>query len=103
MLKSASINTVDARANALRNEQLDVELFSLYPNPTQNFINIHLSNFDKDVLSSYRISSTSGQLMMRDEINSSNTKINLVNLITGNYIVLVKCGDKTEEKKFVKK
>ncbi len=100
------VSTLQATASERvrsRQSDFDRELFTLYPVPTDDFVNVKLSSLDKNITSSYRIYNSSGQLVLRDEINNSTTRINVSSLNAGNYIVVVKCGDRMEEKKVVKK
>lgn len=103
MLKSAMDNAADTRIKALRAEQLDAELFTLYPNPTNNFINISLSKFDGEIPANYKIFSSNGRLVYESDIKSSITNVNVSGWSKGIYIVVVKYGDRTEEKKVIVK
>ncbi len=62
---------------------------SLYPNPFTNVININ-SNEDTEVVGqTLNLYGTSGKLYLSQTIVSSNTTLNLSNLVPGMYILKI--------------
>ena len=60
--------------------------FSLYPNPARNILNVK-SN-DNNVMKSVQVYDLTGRLVI--DTNLTNSSINVENLVTGSYIVLLK-------------
>lgn len=84
--------------NDVSNEQI---IFSVYPNPTQNTLNIQFKSDINKV--EIKILNVIGQTVLLEDINISSHKIfDVSNLINGIYILQVKANNKTFTQKFVK-
>lgn len=70
--------------------------FMLYPDPANNYIMLN-DNFSR---AEYSISDMSGQEIIRQELNSSSTSIDITNLAPGYYFVSVIDDDRISVKKF---
>ena len=76
-------------------EEYDSINFTIFPNPTQNVLNIE----SNEAIESIRIYSLQGQLIKVD----SSSKVDVTQLSSGLYFVQVIIDGKSETKKFVKK
>ncbi|WP_313807239.1 FG-GAP-like repeat-containing protein [Flavobacterium sp.] len=75
--------------------------FTVYPNPAQDFLNIGLKN-GSETIKSTSIFDISGRLIKTDD--SSNTQINVSNLQSGTYLLLIENGENQKfSGKFIKK
>jgi len=75
-------------------------LFSLYPNPAKNTINIQLKNTASEITEA-QIFDLNGRLSSQPAINENT--INVQNLATGTYILVLKNADGTKySQKFIK-
>ena len=78
----------------------NLDKVELYPNPATNELTIKTS---KDLYSSCTVTNSMGQVMMQQQINSTETKLNVKALPAGMYFVNM-VGDKGNEvRKFVKR
>lgn len=59
--------------------------FSVFPNPTTDFLNISTS----DNIESVKVFDMNGRLVISDTYNTSNVKLDVMNLTNGYYTVLV--------------
>lgn len=59
--------------------------FSVFPNPTTNFLNISTS----DNIESVKVFDMNGRLVISDTYNTSDVKLDVMNLTNGYYTVLV--------------
>lgn len=66
---------------------------NLFPNPTNNSINLHLDNKGNATFF-YKLSDNLGRVLKEEKIMSSETKIEMEQLASGNYYLLV--GTATE-------
>ncbi|WP_312398990.1 GEVED domain-containing protein, partial [Chryseobacterium sp.] len=73
------------------------ETFSIYPNPVSDILNVtKVSN-----KATYEIHNTVGQIVKKGTID--NNKVNVTELLKGNYIISVKDNNISESFKFIKK
>ena len=72
--------------------------FTVYPNPTTDFVNINSAN----TIDSYRIHDLTGRVVKRSSPNSNNFRIDVTSLNKGVYMVKLNSGDKTGSIKLVK-
>lgn len=68
-------------------------IFSVYPNPTTDFLTLKLMNFDKENLS-YWLYSVSGNLIETKKILAVETQISMATLVSGTYFLKVVQGNK---------
>ncbi|MBP5994506.1 MAG: T9SS type A sorting domain-containing protein [Crocinitomicaceae bacterium] len=80
--------------------EMESELFSIYPIPTSDFINIELKPTDFEF--EYYVISREGSLVDKGIINSQNSTINLVDLKTGEYHVMCKSSKQFFTSKIIK-
>ncbi len=76
------------------------ENIKVYPNPAKNEINIEDTRLNPEAIIS--IFNLEGQLVMSQKLINSKTKIDLINLNNGIYLLKVSDRDKTEVIKFFK-
>ncbi len=95
---SSNFYTTFSNASQLGNEEA-LKMIA-YPNPATNFVQIQLTNRNKD-LSFYRIVNTIGQTVQ--EGNLTNKRIDISNLNVGMYVLEVNDGPKILKTKLVKR
>lgn len=89
-----------AAINALNNEGLYAPQVRLYPNPSQDFLQVELIN---DQIESLEIRDTQGRLIRRMDISPQNqAHVNLEELAEGMYLVLIKGLRQTHTRKMLK-
>lgn len=76
-------------------KEINDEFLNVYPNPTDDYLKFDLNNFD------FRIYDNTGNLILKGF--SKTGKINVNNLITGNYLILINENNNISIKKFIKK
>lgn len=83
------------------NNDIDINLSKIYPNPASKEIRVNLSNnFNLNQKIRYKIQNLLGQTLQFGILNNS---INISNLETGSYVLeLYQSGVNTEHKKFIK-
>ena len=69
---------------SIKEEKLHV--FSIYPNPSNNLINI---NLDKGQLNAIEIYNLTGTLIFKTNLNSNNFKLNIDQYPSGTYILRI--------------
>ncbi|WP_417201225.1 GEVED domain-containing protein [Bizionia sp.] len=72
------------------------DLFTLYPNPTKQALNIAINGLEAQ---SYQISNMLGQIVMKGVFTET---INVSELNDGMYIIQLNIGEKTKVKRFIK-
>ena len=75
-------------------EDLSINSFSIYPNPTKEYLNIDCSSFES--VSIYNI-------LGKELIKDTNNRINVSSLSNGVYFIKVSDGINSSTKKFIKK
>ena len=81
------------------NYQITGEHFTLFPNPSGNYIIIE-NNFED--IAKVKIIDALGQVVMQDNLNTQNSFLNIQNLKSGLYVVEVSANDKFYRKKILK-
>ena len=66
-------------------EDLSDVTFSVFPNPTSDFLNVSTS----DNIESIKVFDMNGRLVLSDTYNTSNVKLDVMSLTNGYYTVLV--------------
>ena len=75
-------------------EAKDITLqFSAYPNPTYNYVNLKIENYDIINLI-YNLYDINGKLIENKKIDGKETYINMLNLVPATYFIKVIQGDK---------
>ena len=72
--------------------------FTVYPNPTTDFVNINSAN----TIDSYRIYDLTGRVVKSSSPYSNNLRIDVTSLNKGVYMVKLNSGDKTGSIKLIK-
>ncbi|MEO8233954.1 MAG: M12 family metallo-peptidase [Flavobacterium sp.] len=80
------------------NQFFDVLDFSFYPNPTKDFVNIS----SKVIMDEILIYNIQGQLLRKETIKSTDTKINLSGFASGTYFFKLKVAEKQLNFKVIK-
>ena len=83
----------------LSNENLNSDLITIYPNPANNQLTINLENPMPN--SSIQIINVLGQLQKEQLINSSNEIIDVHDLVSGTYNLLVKTNETIVSRKLI--
>jgi hypothetical protein len=84
-------------------EDFDINTFVMYPNPTASELNFEYSTLDSNVFSVI-ITDTQGRTVVTNTINASNQSMDVTNLSSGLYQVLIMDGnDLVGTKKLLKK
>jgi hypothetical protein len=80
---------VESRETVIKSDLV----FTVYPNPSNDLVNIQIENYDKGVMS-YHLISASGQLVLSKNSAESLTTISMGNLAQGIYFIKVSCDEK---------
>lgn len=86
-------------------EKVELKDLKIYPNPTTNILNISFSTTDIEKIK-FDIFDLNGRLIQtvsQDNSNQINQQINVENLQTGTYILVINTGKYTSTHKFIKK
>ena len=84
-------------------EDFDINTFVMYPNPTASELNFEYSTLDSNVFNVI-ITDTQGRTVVTNTINASNQSMDVTNLSSGLYQVLIMDGnDLVGTKKLLKK
>lgn len=70
--------------------EAEVSTFAIYPNPAKGLFNIKLNDLQT---ASYQIFDFSGRLIKSGELTQKSTEINIAQLKTGNYLLVVSTAD----------
>ncbi|WP_326985096.1 zinc-dependent metalloprotease family protein [Chryseobacterium sp. MYb264] len=90
-------NVVISPAALATSEVVKKDNFGIYPNPVSDILNVtKVSN-----KATYEIHNTVGQIVKNGTIN--NNKVNVTQLLKGNYIITIKDNNISESFKFIKK
>jgi hypothetical protein len=73
---------------------------NIYPNPSSDFLQISLPQFDQN--SFVKIINAQGQVVLVEQLFNAETKLNISELVAGNYVVRFYCGNKIENLRFDK-
>jgi hypothetical protein len=78
--------------------------FEIFPNPTENYLNINIiSNDNKHTNANYQIVDLSGRIIKEGQIQNQKTTVTTDDISRGIYIIKVQSGDANGVKKFVKR
>ena len=80
------------------NNEVATEIFSIYPNPVTDFIQIQLSQEGEF---NYRIKGISGQVMQSGKINSLKSSLNIEAIPSGSYFIELNNEEQIFAQKFV--
>lgn len=89
----------------LSTEDVVLDNLKIYPNPTTNILNIEFSTTDIEKIK-FDIFDLNGRLIKtisQENSNQNNQKINVEDLQTGTYILVINTGKYTSTHKFIKK
>lgn len=68
-------------------------IFSVYPNPTTDFLTLRVTNYDKENLS-YWLYGVSGNLIETKKVTADETQISMANQVSGIYFLKISTGNK---------
>ena len=91
-------NHHESRSVAAGVGEVNTSTFQMYPNPAKSNVNFRLQNGEK---AEYTLIDATGAIVMKHEISSTNSQVDVSNLPTGNYTVQVKNGQSTTLKNLV--
>lgn len=84
-------------------EKIDELKIIIYPNPTSGLFQVSISNIDSKQRNYYNIYSLNGSLLIKKEIDSSMTDIDISAFSKGTYLMDLFLGDKISRWKVIKK
>jgi len=89
------------------NKKYEDDLFQekkviIYPNPTRGQLVVEIQNYDTETSGEISIYTTSGFLLEKKAINSSNIPLDIGNQPDGMYLLLIKMDGKTSSWKILK-
>ena len=76
--------------------------FSLYPNPTTGQFTIELENFEFESQVELKLVSVDGKLILNQQLSTPKTELDIVDLESGIYFVIIQHGDQTLKRKLIK-
>lgn len=77
-------------------------LVTLYPNPVDDILNVNIKALKGDKVS-YSLMDMSGKLVSMKEEKNSNFSINMVNLVSGVYVLVIQDEASKKSYKIIKK
>ncbi|WP_299764953.1 T9SS type A sorting domain-containing protein [uncultured Dokdonia sp.] len=97
---STSIQTINIDSDALLStEEATIEGFSFFPNPVEDILNINATQSIEQVV----IYNITGQKVVEQEVNATNTQLSIGRLPTGIYLMTARSGAITSTYKVIKK
>ncbi len=87
--------------NSVGIDELNTNLVSIYPNPTNEVLNVKLNNETSS--GTILIYDTRGRLVISKTINQTNTIIDVTDLVNGYYVIEVKNNQNIIHKNFIKR
>lgn len=99
---SRSNNFESKRSSENRTLIFDENLFDLYPNPTDEFVNVSMKQYDSSINTDVEIYNMDGKIVYKEKIKNSYTKINISQLKSATYIMLIKTNSALKMDKFIK-
>ena len=75
--------------------------FSVYPNPSHGYLNVELASFS-GIPVEMMMYDLRGKQVMRSQLNSAQTTLDLVDLKAGVYVIRLEAEGETITKRFVK-
>lgn len=75
----------------------------IYPNPTSGLFQVSISNIDSKQHNYYNIYSMNGSLLIKKEIDSGMTDIDITSFSMGTYLMDIYLGDRTSRWIVIKK
>ncbi|MGB0887789.1 MAG: T9SS type A sorting domain-containing protein [Vicingaceae bacterium] len=82
-------------------DELEIDNIQLYPNPTQNNVTLILPNFK--VVNNVRVMDNLGRTVFNTKPTNTNTQINIENVASGFYTMLIQTDNTIISKKIIKK
>ena len=75
-------------------EEKNIKLsFSVYPNPTTDFLTLKISNYNQEKYD-YNLFNITGSLLLKDKVLSEETQINMQQMHSGTYFLKIVSGNK---------
>ena len=87
---------------SLSEPQLGRFKFKIFPNPTENILNIDLLDMNKIVRYDYQIVDVLGNIVAEKTLQDCKESINIQNLEKGVYFICIKIANSTASKRFIK-
>ena len=87
---------------SLSEPQLGRFKFKIFPNPTENILNIDLLDMNKIVRYDYQIVDVLGNIVAKKTLQDCKESINIQNLEKGVYFICIKIANSTASKRFIK-
>jgi hypothetical protein len=98
--KSLEIVTTPEYIQSVKTNSTDLSMISVYPNPFTSTFNIR--GFDENEKYTVTIVDITGKTISNQELDLTNSTINLVDQLSGMYFVFIKNNDKTTKLKVIK-
>ena len=83
----------------LSNSSFQEDILTVFPNPTENMLNIQTSK--NNIFDFILITDSAGKIIVEETLKSN--KINTLNIPSGMYLLQLKANNKTYQTKFIKK
>ncbi|MGE8433253.1 T9SS type A sorting domain-containing protein [Chryseobacterium joostei] len=95
-VSSLNLGSEDVAQNSIKDPK-----FSVFPNPTMDFINIRSEKEER--IRDIEVYDLSGKRLMSNSFNNYNVQLDIKNLVRGIYIMVIKTGNTVVTKKIIKK
>ena len=95
----AEISTPSIISRIGESEKTEVDLFSIYSNNNENYINLQLNQSPSNAV--VKVFDILGNTVISKALNSSNSKISTTQMNSGIYYVKVNAGNKIQTKKII--
>ena len=100
VITDAGVATASDFCN-LSNDSYEKEVFTIFPNPANNVLNINTDNQTLKLVS-YEIYTLTGQRIQKNNFETLDNKINIENLANGNYLLKLYADKNSISKIFIK-
>ena len=81
-------------------DELNASAFTIYPNPTNNVINIKVNNLQEEI--TYEITTIAGKQIVSGRINDNITEVNLSSYPKGIYLLKINSNSSSSLRKIIK-
>lgn len=99
---SRSNNFESKRSSENRTLIFDENLFDLYPNPTDEFVNVSMKQYDSSINTDVEIYNTDGKIVYKGKIKDSNMKINIKEISPSTYLMMIRTSKVYKVLRFIK-
>jgi hypothetical protein len=93
----SNVNSV----NEISNKSKVSITFKIFPNPTKDVLNIELSEFSGNLLSTIEIRDLSGKIVLTGQLKTRRQQLNVASLSRGIYFISIRNRNKMQTKKLI--